>query len=388
MKTLISILFATATMLAGGRVDPAPPPPPPKIKVGLIVSTTGALASFGSDTKNGVDLAVQEINKAGGIGGQEIEIVFQDCASKPEEAESAAKVLTAKKKVVACIGCVASGLTLAAGPVFQKAGVPLISPTATNPTVTQQGKMIFRGCFMDDFQGEGIAVYAFSDMKAKTAAILSNQDDAYSTALAGFFKDKFIELGGKIVSERSFRYTAEDYSTEISAIKAAAPDVVFAPVYYNDLLAIAKQSKKLEYEPKLLGSDGWESRQLLAEDAVGVEDSVFANHFCTGQGQEAKAFAASYQKEYGEEPSSLAALGYDTVCMLASALADAATADGDKIAEALGALKEFNGVTGKNIRMGKDRNPEKPLVMVKIQKGEFAFVRELTYEEVRPPKKK
>ncbi|MCA8914524.1 MAG: ABC transporter substrate-binding protein [Planctomycetes bacterium] len=387
MKTLIVILFATAAMLAGGK-DPVPPPQPPKIKVGLIVSTTGALATFGSDTKNGVDLAVQEINKAGGIGGQEIEIVFKDCASKPEDAESAAQILTTKKKVVACIGCVASGLTLAAAPVFQKAEVPLISPTATNPTVTQQGKMIFRGCFMDDFQGEGIAVYATSDMKAKTAAIISNQDDPYSIGLAKFFKDKFTELGGKVVSEQNYRFDADDYETQLKAIRAAAPDVVFAPVYYNDLLVIARQAKELEYAPKLLGCDGWESRQLLAEDAVGVEGAVFADHFCAGHGDEADAFVTAYKKKYNEDPSSLAALGYDTVCMLVAALADAGSTEGEKIARSLGALKDFNGVTGRKIRMGAERSPEKPLIMVKIEKGEFAFVREVTYDEVRPPEQK
>ena len=170
---------------------------------------------------------------AGGINGKKIDLKFQDTASKPEEGGSAAEKLATQENVLVAMGAVASGISLSAAPVFQRSGIPMVSPSSTNPTVTQQGDQIFRICFLDDFQGAACAVFARKDLKKEKAAILMNQDDAYSTGLGKFFKAKFEALGGKIVAEESFKKDTSEFNTQITNIKNANPDIIFVPAYWR-----------------------------------------------------------------------------------------------------------------------------------------------------------
>lgn len=352
------------------------------VHLGLFVSTTGDIASFGSDTKNGVDLAVAEINAAGGINGKKINLRFEDTASDPQQGGNAATKLATGDSVFLAMGAVASGISLNAAPIFQEKGIPMISPSSTNPTVTQQGDQIFRICYLDDFQGGACAVFAHKDMKAKQAAILSNQDDAYSTGLAKFFKAKFESLGGKIVAEESFKKGNSDFNTQISNIKGKGADVIFVPAYYNDVALIAKQVRAQDINTPLLGGDGWESASLTKNAEGALEGCYFGNHYSQeDKSEKVQNFVKAYKDKYGETPSSLAALGYDVVYVAKAAIEKAGEFDRAKVAQALRGLKDFEGVTGK-FSIDDERNARKPISMLKIEGDRFIPVRKIAPEEV------
>ncbi|MCA8919444.1 MAG: ABC transporter substrate-binding protein [Planctomycetes bacterium] len=352
------------------------------VYLGVFVSKTGDIASFGGDTKNGVDLAVEEINAAGGINGKKIDLRFEDTASDPQQGGNAATKLASGDSVFLAMGAVASGISLNAAPIFQEKGIPMISPSSTNPTVTQQGDMIFRICYLDDFQGGACAVFASKDLKAKKAAILSNQDDAYSTGLAKFFKSKFTALGGEIVAEESFKKGTSDFNTQISNIKGKGADIIFVPAYYNDVALIAKQFRSQDIQTPLLGGDGWESANLTKNAGGALSGSYFGNHYSQeDKSDKVQNFVAAYKKKYGETPSSLAALGYDVVYVAKAAIEKSGAFDRAKVADALRALTDFEGVTGK-FSIDKDRNARKPISMLKIEGDRFVPVRQIAPSEV------
>jgi branched-chain amino acid transport system substrate-binding protein len=387
MKCVVAIALFAALVVSAPAKDAEPAIPPKTLKVGLLVSTTGPLADFGLQVKNGVDLAVKEINASGGVDGEEIQIVYRDVASKPEEARAGAKFLVGKEEVCSCIGCVASGNTIAAAPIFQDAGVALVTPSGTNPTITEHGDKIFRACYMDDYQAKGLALYAWSDMTAKTAAILQLKHDDYSKILAETFKAEFEALGGTVAAVEIIDGSEKDYEAQLKTIRNSGPDLLFLPLYYEHASSIASQTVDLGLKAKLLGADGWDTQNLPALDVKALEGSVFANHYCAAADETSMAFAKAYSTEHGVEPSSLAALGYDTVFMLAKAMKGAG-GDPAKIVSGLAALEGFNGVTGSGVRINKKRNAEKPLIMVKIADGKLTFVREVKYDEVQKPKDK
>ena len=353
------------------------------VKLGLFVSTTGEIATFGGDTKNGADLAVEEINAAGGIKGKKVDLRFYDTASKAEEAGTVASKLATQDQVLVAMGAVASGLSMAAAPVFEEAGVPMVSPSSTNPAVTTLGKNIFRICFLDDFQGGATAVFAYKDLKKRKAAILRNQDDAYSNGLADFFKLKFEALGGKIVADESYKKGTKEFAAQITNIKAAEPDIIFGPCYYNDVALIAQQVRGQGIDAPMLGGDGWESASLIPNSKGALEGSYFGNHYSQeDKSEKVQNFVKGYKAKYGGAPSSLAALGYDVVYVVKKAIEDAGEFDRAKVRDALANLKGFEGVTGK-FSIDGDRNAVKPISILKIEGDRFAPVRQVQPDEVK-----
>ncbi|MCC6574323.1 MAG: ABC transporter substrate-binding protein [Planctomycetes bacterium] len=384
---LLAAIIATVTITAAAcKSDIGPGFTNDKVTLGLFVSTSGDIATFGQDTKNGAELAVEEINKAGGISKHLIDLRFQDCASEPAQGGNAATKLITQDGVLIGMGEVASGISLAAAPIFQKYGVPMISPSSTNPTVTQQGDMIFRICYLDDFQGAACALFANQNLNCKTAAILMNQDDAYSTGLGKFFRFKFEKLGGKIVAEETFKKGASDFNTQLTNIKGKNPDVIFAPVYYQDIPLIAKQARGQGIDKPLLGGDGWESDDLLPKADGKLDNCYFANHYATADDAPIVAnFVKAYNAKYGSNPTSLAALGYDVVYVAKKAI-ESAGGINEKltrkaVADALRGLKDFEGVTG-TFSIDKNRDARKPIQMLKIKDGKVLPDRRIRPEEV------
>lgn len=352
------------------------------VKLGLFVSTSGDYATFGQDTKNGVDLAVKQINAAGGIKGKEIDLIFYDTASKAKEAGTAATKLASQDNVLVAMGAVASSLSLAAGPVFNDAGIPMVSPSSTNPDVTEVGKNIFRICYLDDFQGGACAIFASKDLKAKKAAILKNNDDAYSTGLADYFRLRFKALGGEIVAEEAYGKGTKDFNTQITNIKGKNPDIIFVPVYYNDVALIAKQVRGQGITVPLLGGDGWESSELIPTAGDALEGCYFGNHYSQeDKSKNVQDFVKGYKKEYGKTPSSLAALGYDVVWVIKKAIEDAGEFDRTKIRDALANLKDYEGVTGK-FSIDKNRNAKKSISILKVKGSRFVPVRQIAPAEL------
>jgi branched-chain amino acid transport system substrate-binding protein len=389
MRTALTLMIALAALFSfalGGCKrgdDVGPGYTDDEVILGLFVSTSGDFATFGQDTQKGVELAVEQINADGGINGKKIKLRVEDTRSLPEEGGNAASKLASGDSVFMGLGAVASSVSLNAAPVFKEKGIPMISPSSTNPTVTEQGDNIFRICYLDDFQGAACAVFAHKDMKARKAAILSNQDDAYSTGLARFFKAKFQALGGEIVADESFKKGTSDFTTQVTNIKGKGADVIFAPVYYNDAALIGKAFRSQGVDTPLLGGDGWES-SLLTRNAEGsLEGCYFGNHYSQqDESEKVQKFVSSFTEKYGQAPSSLAALGYDVVFVAKAAIEQAGEFDRAKVVAALKGLKDFEGVTGKFSMVGSG-DAEKPISMLKIVGDKFDFVRKIQPEEVK-----
>ena len=249
------------------------------VLIGHFASMTGSEATFGQSTDAGIRLAVKEANAAGGIMGRKIELKTYDDQGKPQEAGTAVTRLITSDKVVAVLGEVASSLSLAGGRVCQQYGVPMITPSSTNPAVTRTGDMVFRVCYTDPFQGEVCARFAREQLKAQTAATLYDQQQAYSKGLNDYFKKSFTELGGTITTEQAYSGGDQDYSAQLTTLRATQPDVLFLPGYYTDVANIALQVRKLGIPVPLLGGDGWDSDKLAKIGGTAIEGAYYANHY-------------------------------------------------------------------------------------------------------------
>ena len=284
----------------GGGATPAPGGSSGPILIGHYGSMTGSEATFGQSTDNGIKLAVKEINAAGGVKGRMIELKTYDDQGKSQEAGTAVTRLITDDKVTAVLGEVASSLSIAGGRVAQQYGVPMISPSSTNPQVTQIGDKIFRVCVLDPFQGWVEAKFARETLKANTAAILYDQAQAYSSGLADYFQKAFEKMGGKVVTKQAYTGGNLEISSQLQSIKGSGAEVVFLPGYYSDAGTIIRKAKEAGITAKFLGGDGWDSEELpkIAGDAV--NGHYFSNHYAPEEDRpEVKNFVEKYKAEYG-----------------------------------------------------------------------------------------
>jgi branched-chain amino acid transport system substrate-binding protein len=345
----------------------------PGIPVGQFASLTGGQASFGQSTDKGVQLALAEINAAGGVLGQPLRIITKDNQSKPGETSTAVRELISRNKVVALIGEVASGRSLEAAPIAQRSGIPMISPASTNEKVTETGDHIFRVCFIDPFQGTVCAKFS-RKLGFTKAGIITDVSKDYSLGLAKSFKQEFTANGGVITGEQSYSGGDKDFSAQLTAIKADNPQVIFLPAYYTEAPLIIRQARQLGIMVPFIGGDGWDSPELVGVGGSSVEGCYFSNHF-SDQSKDPRvvAFVDAYRKKYNGEPDAMVALGYDSVYLLADAMKRAGTTDPAKVNAAIAATKDFPGVTGK-ITLDAHRNPTKSAVMLQVKNGKFAYV--------------
>jgi branched-chain amino acid transport system substrate-binding protein len=322
---------------------------------------------------------VKERNAAGGVKGQQIKLITYDDQGKAQEAVVAVTRLIQQDEVKAVIGEVASSRSLAGGPVCQRLGVPMISPSSTNPDVTAIGDMISRVCFIDPFQGYVGAKFARENLKLEKAAVLFNRAQAYSSGLSNNFKESFQSMGGMIVSEQAYGDGDNDFSAQLTAIREAQPDFIYVPGYYTEVVNIARQARQLGISVPLIGGDGWDSEELKnAGDAL--NKCYFSNHYSHEDTRpEVQEFVQKYQAEYGKVPDGLAALGYDAARLLFDAMDRAATTDGKELAVAIAATKDFKGVTG-TITIDSDRNAKKDAVVLEVVDGVPKYVASVTPE--------
>lgn len=370
--------FAAALLLLAG-CGPKDASAPSVVKIGNLASTTGKDATYGQSSTRATRLAIDEINAAGGVLGQQIELVFEDTQSKPGEAATVAKKLITRDRVVALIGEIISSRTLEAAGVAQALKIPLLTPTATNPAVTATGDFIFRACFIDPFQGGVLAKFARDDLGAKRAAVLTSISSSYSTGLSQVFREQFAAAGGEIVADQKFAEGDKDFKAQLTAIRSANPDVIFIPAYYTEVALIAKQVRELGITVPMLGGDGWEAPELLQIAGTAVEGCYYSTHFSAGSGDpKIMDFVAKYRARYdGQTPDCMAALGYDAAHMMADAIRRAGSAEPLKIKEALAVTKGFEGVTGR-IDMDANRNASKPATILKIEGGKFLYLKTVT----------
>jgi branched-chain amino acid transport system substrate-binding protein len=351
------------------------------IQVGEYGSMTGTQATFGISTDNGVKLAVKERNAAGGIKGRPIHLTAYDDKGSQQEAVTAVTRLIQQDKVVAVIGEVASSLSIAGGQVAQRQGVPMISPSSTNPKVTEVGDMVSRVCFIDPFQGYVDAKFAIDKLGKKKAAVLYNRAQAYSVGLKDYFEKPFKEMGGQIVAEEAYGDGDNDFSAQLTAIRQASPEIIFVPGYYTEVVNIARQARAKGLTVPLTGGDGWVSDALKnAGDAL--DGCYFSDHYAREDPRpEVQEFLKNYKAEYGgQTPDSMAALGYDAAKLLFDAMERAPSLSGKDLAAAINSTKNFKGVTGM-ITMDKNRNAHKPAVIQKVNNGDFSLE-----SVIEPPK--
>jgi branched-chain amino acid transport system substrate-binding protein len=344
------------------------------IKIGYFVDLSGPTFNFGRSAYNGVLMAAAEINQYGGISGRQIDVVIEDDKGSPEEAARLTAKLIDKDKVIAIIAGGTSGNSLAAAPKAQASHVPLISPSSTDPAVTQTGEYIFRTCFVDSFQGEAMASFAANTLKAKKAAILFDINAPYGRGLTEFFESSFRKLGGDIVNKQSYMQGDADFKGQLSSIKAAEPDVIYIPGYYADVALIAKQARAIGMQQPLLGGDGWDAPELWQLGGDALNNSYMSTHYSVDDPSPAiQAFVHQYKQRYGNlVPDAHAALAYDAARVLFDALQRAGTTDSEKLRDALAQTKDFGGVTG-IITIDADRNAIKPAVVLKLQDAAFIY---------------
>ena len=389
MKRLLLSLGLVATLLfafacerkggpaAGGQTGP--------IVIGYYGDLSGRTSNFGQSTKKGVEMAADEINKAGGINGRQIQILSEDDEGRPEKAATVVTKLIDQDRVIALLGEVASGNTLAAAPKAQAAKVPMISPSSTNPAVTQVGDYISRVCFIDPFQGDVMAKFAANTLKAKKAAIMLDFNSPYSRGLTEFFEASFKKLGGEIVDKQSYTQGDRDYKGQLTAIRSKNPDVIYVPGYYGEVGVIAKQAKQLDIKAPMLGGDGWDSTQLWDLGGDALNGDYISNHYSVDDPSPAiQKFVADYKARNGNVPDALAALGYDAMQVLADSIKRAGTTEGPQLKDAIAATKNFVGVTG-TISLDKDRNAVKPAVVLKLQDKKYIYVETIYPEGMTAP---
>ncbi len=344
------------------------------ILIGHYGSLTGSKATFGKSTDNGIKLAVEEINAAGGVsiaGGpkKKIKLISQDTEGKADQAGNVVTRLITQDKVVAVLGEVASGITLAAAPVAQQFGVPMITPSSTNPEVTQKGDMIFRVCFIDPFQGLACAKFVHNDLKFTKVALLVDQASPYSVGLKQEFVKGFTGMGGKIVSEQTYNEGDSDFNAQLARIRESAPEAIFIPGYYTEVSNIAIQARKLGMNLPLVGGDGWDSEDLAKNAGKAIEGCFYSNHYAPDQPtKEITEFVTKYKKNFGGTPDGLAALGYDAANILFDSMTRAKSLKGKDLRDAIAATRDYKAVTG-NISIDKDRNAVKAAVIVEMKNG-------------------
>jgi branched-chain amino acid transport system substrate-binding protein len=367
-----------------------------ELVIGEYGSLTGGDATFGSSTKAGVEVALAELTaaKQGKIGGLPVRVVVEDDQSQAQEAATAVQKLVNQDQAIAVIGEVASSRSLAGGPICQAAGVPMISPSSTNPKVTEVGDYIFRMCFLDDFQGRSVAQFATQNLGLKRIAILKDVKSDYSMGLTQFFTQALTQMGGTVVAEQAYQAGDQDFSAQLTALKAKNPEAIYIPGYYTEAGLIARKARELGINVPLLGSDGWESEKLLEIGGESLNGSYYTNHWALDMPKpELQAFVKTYKEKFaGSDPDAIAGLAYDAAKVLFACLEKIAAEDPEtfkglasskagtperkaataKLRDLIAQTKDYPGVTG-TITLDENRNASKPLVVLEIKGGQKVF---------------
>ena len=390
MRRLLLSLLALSALAACKKQDQGSGAPAANangpIVIGEVGSMTGTEATFGLSSANGIQLAIDELNSKGGVKGRQLQVKVLDDQGRPEEAATAATRLISSEHVIALLGEVASTRSMFMAPKAQQAKVPMVTPSSTNPAVTQKGDYIFRACFIDPFQGYVAATFAMGNLKVKKVAVLKDVRNDYSVGLAKNFIDSFTKTGGQIVAQESYSNGDVDFKAQLTNIKGAAPQALYVPGYYTDVGLIARQARETGITVPLLGGDGWDSEKLYEIGGEAIVGSYFSNHYSPDDpSPRIQEFVGKYKKAYGgQTPDSLAAQAYDAAGMLADAMKRAKDLTGPSIRDALAATKAYPGVTG-NITLDENRNPLKPAVVLKVGKsGKYEFVTKIYPEGMQP----
>jgi branched-chain amino acid transport system substrate-binding protein len=377
---LSRLLLGLAAALALGACKREPQKPSGPLLIGLVGALSGSEAELGQSIRDGALLAVEQANAAGGVRGRRVELRTYDSQGRPEEAARATVRLVSQDGAVVIVGADTSGSTLAMAPVAVRAQVPLVSPSATSPRVTQDGgPYVFRVCFVDSFQGAALARLAGDEGFARVALLVDMKSD-YSVGLAHEFEKRFVALGGTLAGTATYATGDSDFRAQLTRLKGLRPDALFIPGYYTDAAAIALQARQLGLLVPLLGGDGWDSPGLVRLGGQAVEGSQFTTHFAADNpSPKVQSFLSDFEKRFGHSPASGAALGYDAARIALDALRRAPAGRGPQLRDALAQTATFDGVTGL-ITFGQQRDALKSAMVLRIRGGRGVFVTELAPE--------
>ena len=359
---------------------------PDAIRIGVNAPLTGDIPKVGEGTKYAAQMWLEDVNAAGGIevGGKKykVELIIEDNESKAESAVKAATKLITEEDVLAIVGPQASKQAIPAGGNANEQGTPMISPWSTNPDTTNNRPFVFRGCFLDPFQGPVVANFVKSEFGFKKAAVLYDVASDYPKGLAEFFKKAWEDLNGagSVVAYESFTTKDADFSSQLTKINNSGAEFLFTPQYYNEVALIVQQAHQLGWKKPIVGSDSWgsaETVKLCGKDCYG---SFFSSHYAAAGAKGAtKKFIDRYQKVHGYVPDDVAALTWDSIRIAQQAIQDCGKLTGDIktdrqcVRDALAKIKEFDGITGK-MTFTEDGDPTKCAVIVRISDtGEFEF---------------
>jgi branched-chain amino acid transport system substrate-binding protein len=359
LATITALLIAGSAMAAD-------------LKIGVVSPMTGATATFGQENVNGIKLAYEKLKKG---NGKKFDLIIEDDKSEAIESTNATRKLLSVDKVSVMIGAPTSSLALASAPIVQEAKIPFITPTATNAKVTMVGDYITRACFTDDFQGVVMAKFAVQTLKKTKGLVLIENTSDYSKGLAKAFTTEFTKMGGKMVNTEELTYAAKDtdFQSILRKVKRANPDFIFIPGYYVEVGLIVKQARALGINVPFLGGDGWDSPKLFEIAGEAVKGSYISNHFAPDdKSPVVQNFVKEYEKAYGTKPGSFAALGYDSLGIVADAIKRAKSTKPADIRAALVATKGYQGITGV-ITFDQDRNPTKSAVVLEATPAGYVF---------------
>lgn len=354
---------------------------PNAIKIGLVASMTGDLKPWGVDSEAGARLAIDEINKAGGINGKKVELIVEDSGSSPEQGKTAAERLI-NKGCVSIVGEVASGITAQIASAAESTKTPVVSVGATKTNLPGIGEWVFRVCYTDDLQGPVMANFAYKDQGLRNVAIMTDVKQPYSVYLSETFKKTFIKLGGKIVDEQKYESGTTQFSSQLTNIKAKNPDGLFLSGYFNEVGPMVRQAAEQGIRAVYMGGDGWDSSEIRTSGGEAIIGGYFCNHYNNNEDRkEVQEFLTAWKAAYGGKlpGTTMGALGYDAVKLVGDALKRAADpTKREDVVKAINETENFPGVTGTITLKGKKGNPDKRALVVSIGKDDFLF--EKAYE--------
>ncbi len=357
---------------------------PTTVRVGVVAELTGDMPAVGESCKRAAEMAVKEVNDAGGIQladkKYKVELFIEDNAGKAEQSASAVQKLITQQKVVAIVGPNATRYAIPASEIAESSKVVLITPWSTNPKTTLDAKTnapknyVFRACFIDPFQGHVVAKFALENLKVQKAAVLYDVASDANKGQAEFFKETFEKNGGKIVSFETYTTNDKDFSAQFTKIKKAAPDVIFLPNYYSEVPLQIQQAKRLGIKVPFLGSDAWGSGDLMKLCGKDCEGYYFSSHYASDAASPAATkFIQAFKTAYNAVPDDVGALTYDSFGLLFEALKAAGKIDRQALRDSLAKAPKYEGVTGVIQFSEGSRDPVKSAVILQIRDGKFVY---------------
>lgn len=342
------------------------------IKIGIFEPMTGAFAAGGELEMQGFNLALEQRPT---VLGKKVEFVLVDNKSDKVESASAVAKLVEKDNVVAVLGSYSSGLSIPGGEVANKAGIPFLTATATNPLVTLGKEYVFRACFIDPFQGSVLGKYTYESLGIKKAAMLVDVAQDYSVGLANFYKRTFEKLGGEIVAELKYQTGDQDFSAQISQIINSGAEALFFPGYFGDVALIAIQGRELGFEGVYMGGDTLDNPvliELAGENAEGLKATSFYHPDAPAASDASVTFVETFKEKYNEDPNAVSVMTYDAYNLMLDAIEKAGSTDPDTIKDALAATSGFVGAGG-TITMDENGNAIRPAVVLEVIDGAFQY---------------